>query len=215
MNVTQFENKRWEGMDQPPEFRHRTTVGLIEGGSVLDLGCGDGLLFGLLGKKIDSGVGLDISPEAVRKCIEKGFDARLHSFDDPLPFPDDTFDYVVLLDVLEHVYDPVPLLAEALRVSKGFVIVGVPNFSSLPARLQVLRGTVPENNSPQKGHIYWFNYPVIHMVVKKAGGAFSDMRMNTFGLARLFGNLPIRFFPNLFALSFVALLKKQPAEGRV
>ena len=209
MDVKQFEDKRWSGMDQPAEFRHRTAAGLIEGGSVLDLGCGDGLLFRLLGKKIEKGVGLDISPEAVRKAKEKGFDARLHSFDDPLPFEDNTFDYVVLLDVLEHVYDPVPLLREAARVSKNSVIVGVPNFSSLPARLQTLVGRVPENNRPNKGHIYWFNYHVLGRVARTAGVKPTDIRMNTFSPASVFGDALVRLFPNLLALSFVGEFTKQ------
>jgi hypothetical protein len=45
-----------------------------------------------------------------------------------LPFPDDAFDVVVSLDTLEHV-DPAerpPALAELLRVSRGWVLVGCP-----------------------------------------------------------------------------------------
>jgi methionine biosynthesis protein MetW len=208
MDVKEFENKRWAGMDQPTEFRHRAAVDMVQGGSVLDLGCGDGLLFELLGNTIERGVGLDISPEAVRKATEKGFDARLHSFDDPLPFEDSAFDYVVLLDVLEHVYDPVLLLKEAARVSKQFVIVGVPNFSSLPARLQVLRGHVPENNRPNKGHIYWFNRLVLADTVRAAGLEVEELRMNTFSPFSFFGGLAPGIAPNLFALSFVAACKK-------
>ena len=209
MDVKEFEDKRWGGMDQPSEFRHRAAVDMIESGSVLDLGCGDGLLFDLLGKKIEKGVGLDISPEAVRKATEKGFDARLHSFDNPLPFEDNTFDNVVLLDVLEHVYDPVPLLKEAARVSKKYVIVGVPNFSSLPARLQTLVGRVPENNRPNKGHIYWFNYFVLAKIAQAAGVIFADLKMNTFFPVTVFGDVFVRLFPNLFALSFVGKFTKQ------
>ena len=114
----------------------------------------------------------------------------------------------LVLDVLEHVYDPLRLLQEAARVSKQFVIVGVPNFSSLPARLQVLRGTVPENNQPNKGHLYWFNHNVLSKVATKAGLQVVEMQMNTFKPISLFGNWLVRLFPNLFALSFVVKYTK-------
>lgn len=208
MDVQEFEDKRWSGADQKTEFRHRAAVDLIEGGSVLDLGCGDGLLFGLLGTKIEKGVGLDISPEAVRKAVGKGFDARVHSFDDPLPFEHSTFDHVVLLDVLEHVYDPTSLLREAARVAKKSVIISVPNFSSLPARLQTLLGRVPENNRPNKGHIYWFNHRVLGGVARAAGVEAVVTDMNTFFPVTLAGKVLVRLFPNLLALSFVAKFRK-------
>ncbi|HVU80072.1 MAG TPA: methionine biosynthesis protein MetW [Candidatus Paceibacterota bacterium] len=208
MSVTDFENARWSASDQKVQFRHRAAADMIQGGSVLDLGCGDGLLFELLGSKIERGLGLDISPEAVHKAREKGFEALVHSFDEPLPLEDDSFDYAVLLDVLEHVYDPVPLLREAGRVAKE-VIVGVPNFSSLPARLQVLLGQVPENNSPHKGHIYWFNHSVLRRVAKQAGVRIAELRMNTFSPASLFGDALVQAAPNLLALSFVARMPKE------
>lgn len=209
MNVKQFEDARWKTLDQPIEFRHHAAVELIkEGGSVLDLGCGDGLLLEMLGDRVSKAVGLDISPEALQKCHTKGIEAHLQSFDDPLPYPDNSFEYVVLLDVLEHVYDPALLLKEAARVSSKYVIVGVPNFSSLPARIQTMQGKVPENNRPHKGHLYWFNDRVLQRVAREAGVQIVEKKMNTFSLAAAFGNFWTSLFPNVFALSFVAKMQK-------
>src|ERR1043166_2084581 len=101
-----------------------------------------------MSEAIDSSVGLDISEQAVQKCKTAGLDARVFDFaGQPLPFQDRSFDSVVALDVLEHLYDPAQVLREAFRVSRKRVIVSVPNFNSLPARLQVLLGRVPENNT--------------------------------------------------------------------
>ncbi len=208
MNVQQFEDARWKTLDQPIEFRHRAAAGLIEGGSMLDLGCGDGLLLQMVGDKVNKKVGLDISPEALEKCHAKGIEAHSQSFDDPLPYPDNSFEYVVLLDVLEHVYDPALLLKEAARVSSNYVIVGVPNFSSLPARIQTLLGRVPENNQPHKGHLYWFNDRVLQRVAREAGVKIVAKKMNTFSLAAAFGDFWTNLFPNVFALSFVVKLQK-------
>lgn len=43
-----------------------------------------------------------------------------------LPFPDDTFDLVLGIEVLEHVTDPELALAELARVASGDVVLSVP-----------------------------------------------------------------------------------------
>jgi len=129
-----------------------------------------------------------------------------------LPFQDGTFDTVVMLDVLEHVYAPEVLLEEAVRVSKKYIIISVPNFNSLPARLQILFGKVPENNRPNKGHVYWFNYDNLTKMIKQHDLHIMDMRVNTvFENRFLLGDLTrffARVFPSLFTLSFVVKAEK-------
>lgn len=206
MTVVDFENARWESWRQSLEFRHRTALTMLPGGSVLDLGCGDGLLLELLRVQGIVGTGLDASEAAVRACRAKGLTAEGHALSDPLPYADASFDTVVLLDVLEHVYDPARLLREAARVTRERVVVSVPNFSSLPARLQALCGRVPENNQPNKGHIYWFNYSVLKSLAHAAGLKMKRIEMNTFFPLTLIGKISTRLFPNSAALSFVVEL---------
>ncbi len=203
-----FENARWQAGDQKAQFRHHACVDMIDKGSVLDVGCGDGLLLALLQEKGIAGEGLDFSDEAVRKCTSHGIRATQHDLNQKLPFPDNSFDWVVALDVLEHQFDAGTLLQEMTRVSRKNVIVGVPNFSSLPARVQTFVGQVPENNRPNKGHVYWFNYHVLSTLASKAGLQMKHCSMNTFMPATLLGDTLPRFLPNLFALSFVAHLTK-------
>lgn len=217
MSVKNFENKRWGGENQKISFRHKTALEMITAISdkeisVLDLGCGDGLLLSLLKEKGIIGKGLDISDEAVAKTKNKGFEASVFDFSDKLSFADKTFDVVVSLDVLEHLYNPENLLREANRVSKRFVIIGVPNFNSLPARLQVFLGAVPENNRPNKGHIYWFNYSILEKMVRESNLVIKELRVNTimedsFLAGYLFKSLA-KIWPSLFALSFVIRLEK-------
>ncbi len=208
MSVTEFENKRWDSFTQQVEFRHTSAVELIEHGSVLDFACGDGLLLEMLKQKGIEATGLEISENARDACIQKGLSVELLPLDTPWPFPDNSFDYVVLLDVLEHVYNPTPILAEAKRVSKEYIIVSVPNFSSFPARVQTMWGRVPENNHPHKGHIYWFNYVQLKKIFQENNLPIVALRMNTFSFFRLFGTFFTTLAPNFFALSFVAKIKK-------
>ncbi|MEK7114364.1 MAG: methionine biosynthesis protein MetW [Patescibacteria group bacterium] len=207
-NVKSFEDSRWTSFRQSVEFRHTAALELIKEGTVLDIGCGDGLFMSLLRKRGVTAVGVDISDEAVRACTAQGLSAEVIASADALPFPDAHFEYVVMLDILEHVYNPVLFLAEARRVSKKYVIVGVPNFSSLPARIQTLCGRVPENNRPKKGHVYWFNHPVLMSIAKQAALTPGRLKMNTFSPFTVMNDWVTHIWPNLFALSFVLELQK-------
>ncbi len=213
MSVKQFENNRWAKDEQVVCFRHEAALSMIDKGAVLDLGSGDGLFLALLKKKGIKGNGLDISEEGVFRTREKGIEASVFDFNDKVPFEDNTFDYVSMLDLLEHLYTPQDLLMEATRVSKKFVIISVPNFSSLPARIQTLLGKVPENNQPKKGHVFWFNYLVLRKMADSAGLRLVEIRMNTFWqdyfLIGLISKFMTKIWPSLFALSFVVKLEKK------
>src|SRR6185369_7031034 len=70
--------------------------------SLLDLGCGEGVL-ALLKRKDVSLAGVDLSPDLVAQALRNGYDAAHVGLLTELPFPDGSFDYVVSLDVFGHV----------------------------------------------------------------------------------------------------------------
>ena len=86
-----------------------------EGSLLLDLACGGGLLAPHVAGKGHRHVGLDLSPTALPQARAHGVDAVrgdvLH-----LPFADAVADVVVAGEVLEHVREPLDLVAEACRV---------------------------------------------------------------------------------------------------
>jgi SAM-dependent methyltransferase len=92
-------------------------------GRVLDIGCGIG---DMVRFRPDT-AGVDVNGECVRYCVEQGLDVTLME-PDRLPFEGATFDGVVLDNVLEHIAEPSPLLAEVRRVLKpgGKFLVAVP-----------------------------------------------------------------------------------------
>jgi ubiquinone/menaquinone biosynthesis C-methylase UbiE len=87
------------------------------GASLLDLGCGEGLL-ALLKRKDVYLAGIDLSPELVEMATRNGYDRAYVGQLTGLPFEDASFDYVVSLDVFGHVdfADKDALLAEIKRV---------------------------------------------------------------------------------------------------
>lgn len=213
MSVTQFENNRWSQDVQKPEFRHTASLELIIEGPVLDIGCGDGLFMTMLHEKGIESEGLDLSSVAVAHAKEKGQVASVCDFTtQPLPYPDKSFPVVCALDVLEHVYDPESLLTEMARVAKEGIVISVPNFSSFPARIQTLMGKTPENNRPNKGHVYWFTYSVLQELIHKTGGEIVELKVNgiwehVFIMGHVLKYLA-KTFPSLFGLSFVVRIAR-------
>lgn len=72
------------------------------GSSVLDLGCGAGML-ALLKRKGVTLTAVDLSAECARAARGNGYDSALAAKVAQLPFADASFDYVVSLDVLGHI----------------------------------------------------------------------------------------------------------------
>jgi len=96
------------------------------GPALLDLGCGLGGYSKRLAERGFEVVAFDVLPEYVERARELGVDARQYD-GERLPLEDDAVDTVFLLEVLEHLDDPAPLLREARRVARRNVLVTTPN----------------------------------------------------------------------------------------
>jgi len=79
--------------------------------NVLDIGAGDGLITSLVGAK-----GIEYEAEGVRLAQEKGVDV-IQGDAYALPYPDNSFEAVMMIDVLEHFDNPQKALQEARRVA--------------------------------------------------------------------------------------------------
>lgn len=96
--------------------------------SILDVGCGAGGNIKILGE-FGAVTGLDISEEALKFAKTRGvFKNLVQGNAERLPFPDNTFDLISALDVLEHVPDDQQALREIFRVLKkgGLALITVP-----------------------------------------------------------------------------------------
>src|SRR5689334_21771444 len=93
------------------------------GSSVLDIGCGAGML-ALLKRKGVTLAGVDLSPEGALASRRNGYDFTCAAELTQLPFADDSFDYVVSLDVLGHVGfgEKDSVLSEIRRVLRSGVV---------------------------------------------------------------------------------------------
>lgn len=210
-SVERFQNSQWQKLGRL-NFSKQTVLSLISSGSVLDIGCGDGILLEHLKQRGIVGTGIDISSKAIDICRERGLDCRQADITDTLPFENNSFDTVVLTDVLEHIFQPQELLREAHRVTRKYLYISVPNFASLPARIQVSLGRVPENNTPRDGHVYWMTEAVVRGLLHTAGFRVDLMITNTIWeripLIGIVMNFLKKIWPSLFALSFIIRAEK-------
>ena len=105
-------------------------AGVRESTRLVDIGCGDGALCGVISKELGCKItGVDPSKTAIRFATEefarRGLAGQFLSADGyHYPFPDGAFDAAVCSDVIEHVQDPNALLSEIRRLLRpGGVLV--------------------------------------------------------------------------------------------
>lgn len=96
-----------------------------KGSMVLDVGCNDGTFMQLLKEKRSCNVfGVDVSETALEEAKKKGLSVQ-YADAEKLPFSDGTFDVVVCMEVLSHLFDPAGAVREMRRVlKKNGVLLG-------------------------------------------------------------------------------------------
>ena len=86
--------------------------------TIIDIGCGDGLVSHLLQTKGKNVASVDIADKSViPKLNVIVYDGKT------LPFPNRKFDTALLLTVLHHTPDPKIVFKEAVRVAKRIIII--------------------------------------------------------------------------------------------
>jgi len=84
----------------------------------------------------------DLESECVAHALALGFPATRLDLNEGVPFPDESFDFVVMLEVLEHVVRAERALGEIWRVLSpgGFLLFTTPNHAFYKSRIRALKG---------------------------------------------------------------------------
>ena len=129
--------------------------------SVLDLGCGDGLLLKYLKQTRNiRGYGVEIADNGVLACVKNSVNVIQNDLERGLAgFDAGMFDYVILSQTLQAMRHTEEIVLEMLRVGRQGIVT-FPNFGHWTQRLQVLAGRMPLSDLlPYQ----WYNTPNIHL----------------------------------------------------
>jgi ubiquinone/menaquinone biosynthesis C-methylase UbiE len=138
--------------------------------SVLDVGCGEGVLTSRWAQQLPDSrvVGIDLADPK----LEAQWSARqLENLEfiavapaQPLPFADHEFDLATAIEALEHVPDPEQTLTEMTRVARRNLLVSVPR-EPLWRVLNVARGAYLRALGNTPGHVnHWSRREFIRLL---------------------------------------------------
>lgn len=144
--ITHYYNKlNSEYFDTPPSHsRIKEDAKIVEkvksiksNGKVLEIGCGNGFLLNLFHSQGYETYGIEPSPKAADFAV-KSLNLKVkNGFLDSKTFPDLKFDIILLMDVIEHLYEPnemIKLCQEYLSPS-GVLIILTGNIDSINAKI--------------------------------------------------------------------------------
>jgi len=139
----------------------------IEGGNLLDVGCGDGPLFRLADSRRWRMYGLDVSQKAYDFHMKNPLVNFYYGTIETAPYEYSFFDAVFSFDAIEHVKNPMSLLMSIARVIKtgGILCINTININSRIAKKEKekwIQFTPP-------GHLFYFSPKTLKMILEKAG----------------------------------------------
>lgn len=160
--AAQYSPEELEYFDNGNEMKFRIVEDLLKVNAqsekrLLDIGCGEGFTLDFFRKRHWQTLGLDYSVEGVKKknpqVASNVIQGNIYHSIDSLISQKKTFEVITVLNVLEHVIDPIKLLKDLnhLLVPGGILIILVPNdFSQLQLKLL---------NEKKISSKFWVRYP--------------------------------------------------------
>jgi demethylmenaquinone methyltransferase/2-methoxy-6-polyprenyl-1,4-benzoquinol methylase len=109
-------------------------------GSLLDAGGGTGRVAFALRELAEQTLVADASAGMLRQAALKDGLVKVCSTSEALPFPDDTFERVIMVDALHHVYSQAQTAGELWRVLQpgGVLVIEEPDISTFAVRVIAL-----------------------------------------------------------------------------
>jgi SAM-dependent methyltransferase len=134
--------------------------GIAQPKSVLDVGCGEGVLTSEWAERLKDGriVGIDLEdPKLEAEWVKRQRPNLEYRAEEAtrLSFRNDEFDMATAIEVLEHVPEPEQTLAEMMRVAERYLLVSVPR-EPIWRMVNLARGAYWKSLGNTPGHVnHW------------------------------------------------------------
>lgn len=165
-------------------------LGDVSGKTLLDIGCGTGVLTAIAAARGAATVGIDVSESGLahaRASYPALEWASLSAYDDLRGRLGRDFDVVISMEAIEHLYDPRLFLKQAHRALKpgGLLVLSTPYHGYLKNLVLALSGRLDAHFTAlwDGGHIKFFSWQTLGRALDEAG--FVDLRFR--GAGRLPG----------------------------
>ena len=167
---------------------------------VLELGSGIGTNLSIFAPN-NHVQGVEGMGEAVLESNARGITAIKADLEAPLALPPGSADWILCIDVLEHLINPVVCLDSASKLlrSDGRLIVNVPNHFDWRGRIRVLLGSgidsrryFPESKIWEYPHVRFFQRATIEELLRSVGFSVEEdysYRFNSFPKAAFFNRV--------------------------
>lgn len=151
--------------------------------SLLDVGCSSGVFMIAAQARGFNAQGVEPAPKAAKSAQAAGFPVFCGTLEQAA-FPDRTFDAITVLEVIEHLRDPVGLLRECRRILKadGVLAIGTGNAGSLTLRVLGTDWDYLQVRS-HGGHVSFFSPGSIQVLAQRTGFAVARIRTRRVSLA--------------------------------
>jgi SAM-dependent methyltransferase len=178
-----------------------------ESAQILELGCSEGGTGALaLSKgKCARYVGIELDPAAAEKARPRLSEVLVGNIETmELPFEPETFDALILSEVLEHLVDPWEVVARLSRLLRpgGLVFASSPNVSHYKIIRELFRGRweLTEFGVMDRTHLRWFTPDSFAALFRGAGFEIEEVRpvAPLKGKSKRYNRLTLGRFPHLF-----------------
>lgn len=155
------------------------------GGTVLDVGCGNGHLLYQLRSRYEQLVGLEYSGSRLQQArlnlAGLAFRGVQGSAEAMTEIASDSVDCIVSADTIEHIPDVYLAAAELQRVLRpgGRLVINTPNIAFIKKRVLLLCGRFPSTSQPNEGfgsdvlydggHLHYFTFRALRLLLERAG----------------------------------------------
>lgn len=140
---------------------------LISGRELIDVGCSYGFFVDVARQRGWNAKGVEVSQMAAEFARQTYGLEIFHGYLEQAAFPAESFDVVTIRHVLEHVPEPLAMLAEARRILKpgGLLLVAVPNVNCLGFKVAGVDWWWIDPPT----HLYYFTPQTLQRALESAG----------------------------------------------